>query len=71
MINRLNNIWVIIISIILLFVIIRKIINLNKPFNEKRFIEQYQNQIKLKKEFNMGKIYNQLPTLASYYVGIN
>ncbi len=71
MIDKFNNIWVIIISIILLFIIIKKIINLNKPFDESRFIEQYKNQEKLKKKFNIKSLHQSLPKLASYYVGIN
>ncbi len=71
MIDKFNNIWVIIISVILLFIIIKKIINLNEPFDEGRFIEQYKNQEKLKKKFNMKSIQQSLPKLASYYVGLN
>ena len=56
MLEKFNNIWVILLSILLLYVIVRKIINLNKPFDEKRFIQQYKNQLKLKKQLIL-KIY--------------
>ena len=42
-----------------------------KPFDEKRFIEQYVNQQKLKERFTLEAIPQSLPKLASYYVGIN
>ena len=71
MIDSFNNIWVIIIAIILLFVIIRKLINLNKPFDEERFINQYKNQIKLKKNFKLDSLPEQIPTIASYWVGLS
>ena len=71
MLDKFNNIWVIIISIIILLIIIKKIYNLNKPFDEKRFVEQYRNQIKLKNNFSLKSIPKTLPKLASYYVGLN
>ena len=71
MLDKFNNIWIILLSILLLIIIVRKIINLNKPFDETRFIEQYKNQIKLKKQFNIGAIQKNIPKLASYYVGLN
>jgi hypothetical protein len=71
MLDRFNNIWVILICIILAFFIIKKIYNFNKPFDEKRFIEQYINQQKLKEKFSLEAIPQSLPKLASYYVGLN
>lgn len=71
MLDRLNNYWVILICIILLIFIIKKIYNLNKPFDEKRFIEQYVNQKKLKEKFTFGSIPQSLPKLASYFIGLN
>jgi len=53
MLDCFNNFWVIFIAAILLFFIIKKIINLNKPFNHNKFIKQYYNQIKLKKKLNL------------------
>lgn len=71
MLDNFNNIWVILLCIILLLFIIKKIYNLNKPFDEKRFIEQYINQQKLKNNFSFEAIPHSLPKLASYYVGLN
>jgi hypothetical protein len=70
MLEKFNNIWVILLSILLLYVIVRKIINLNKPFDEKRFIQQYKNQLKLRKQFNIDIIQKNIPKLTSYYVGL-
>ena len=66
-----NNIWVLIISAILLIVIIKKIYNLNKPFDEDRFVKQYINQHKIKNKFNLKSIPEGLPILTSYYIGLN
>jgi hypothetical protein len=70
MLQKFNNIWVILISILLLYIIVRKIINLNKPFDERRFIEQYTNQLKLRKQLNIEIIQKNIPKLTSYYVGL-
>jgi len=70
MLEKFNNIWVILLSILLLWIIVRKIINLNKPFDEKRFIQQYKNQLKLRKQFNIDIIQKNIPKLTSYYVGL-
>ena len=40
-------------------------------FDEIKFIEQFKNQQKLKKKFTFDNIHKGLPTLASYYVGLN
>jgi hypothetical protein len=75
-----NNIWVVIISLILLYIIYNKINNLNKPFDKARFVEKYTNQKKLwKKLKNTTNISKNgkgiepitIPLLASYYVGLN
>jgi hypothetical protein len=71
MLDRLNNSYVILISIFLLIIIIKKIYNLNKPFDEKRFMEQCINQEKLKNKFNLNSIPLELPKLTSYYIGLN
>ena len=71
MLDKFNNMWIILLSILLLVIIVRKIINLNKPFDEPRFIEQYKNQIKLRKQFNINMIQKNIPKLTSYYVGLN
>jgi hypothetical protein len=70
MLEKFNNIWIILLSILLLYVIVRKIINLNKPFDENRFIQQYRNQLKLKKQLNINIIQQNIPKLTSYYVGL-
>jgi hypothetical protein len=70
MLDKFNNIWIIIISIIIFIIIIKKICNLNKPFDQNRFIEQYTNQIKLQEKFTLKSIPNNIPKIASYYIGI-
>jgi hypothetical protein len=66
-----NNIWVLVIGLFLLYTIYKKIKNLDKPFDESKFIEQYKNQRRLKKKINFTTLQKGLPTIASYYVGIN
>jgi hypothetical protein len=66
-----NNIWVLIFGLFLLYAIYKKIKNLNKPFDELKFIEQFKNQKRLKKKINFTNLQKGLPTIASYYVGIN
>jgi len=68
--NKFNNGWVIIISIILFYFIIKKIINLNKPFDENKFIKQYINQQKIKNKLSLEFMQKQIPKLTQYYVGI-
>ena len=65
------NLWLILISIIILYIIIKKIINLNKPFNEKKFIDKYINYKKLKKKLNFNNITENIPLITSYYIGLN
>ena len=65
-----NNFWGILIILILIFAIYKKIINLDKPYDKNKFIIQYQNQIKLKKKFNISNIIKNIPSIASYYIGI-
>jgi hypothetical protein len=71
MLDCLNNFWVIIICLILFFVIIQKICNLNKPFDEQKFLIQFQNQEKLKKKLNLNSIHDVIPKLTNFYVGVN
>lgn len=66
MLEKLNNIWVYIVSIILFVIIIKKIINLNKPFNQERFVEQMENQKKLRNKISMNMIKEELPVLANH-----
>ena len=66
MLEKLNNIWTFIIAIILFIVIIKKIIKLNKPFDQERFIEQINNQQKLKQKINIDMIKEDLPALTNY-----
>ncbi len=61
-----NNIWVLFFSGLLLFAIIKKISNLNKPFDESKFIEQYQNQQKLKKKLNFDNFHQNIPKITSF-----
>ena len=66
----LNNFFGILIILFLIFSIYKKITNLNKPYDETKFINQYQNQLKLQKNFNLGNMIENIPDVASYYVGI-
>ena len=66
-----NNFWGIIIVLILIFVIYKKLSNLNKPYDEEKFIIQYQNKLKLSKKINIKNLMTNIPDIASYYVGIN
>jgi hypothetical protein len=65
------NLWLILLSIILLYIIIKKIINFEKPFNEKLFIEKYNNYKKLEEKINLNNVKENLPLLTSYYIGLN
>ena len=66
-----NNIWGIIIILFLIYAIYKKINNLNKPYDKKKFIIQYKNQKKLVEKINLTNLMKNIPTIASYYVGIN
>jgi len=66
----LNNFFGILIILFLIFAIYKKITNLNKPYDQTKFIKQYQNQIKLQENFSLKKIMENIPNVASYYVGI-
>ena len=65
------NIWFILFSVFLLYVIIKKIMNLNKPFNQKIFIEKYNNSKKLEKKINLDNFKKNISHMTSYYIGIN
>ena len=65
------NTWLIILSIILLFIIIKKIKNFGKPFNEKLFIEKYNNYKKLEEKINLENFKQNIPLITSYYIGLN
>ena len=71
MLEQFNNIWVIIIAVILIYIIIKKITNLNNSIDEDVYIEKHKNQERLKKQFNFNDLPKELPALASYYVGLN
>jgi hypothetical protein len=61
----------IIIILFLIYYIYKKFKNLNKPFDEKKFIVQYQNQKKLKQKVSLPNFMKNIPSLTSYYVGLN
>ena len=65
------NTWLIIISIILFYIIVKKIINLGKPFNEEQFIEKYNNYKKLEEKMNLEKITQNIQSITSYFIGLN
>ncbi len=66
-----NNIWGVIIVLFLIYTIYKKISNLDKPFDKKKFIIQYKNKKRLEEKINIPNIMKNIPTIASYYVGIN
>ena len=70
MLGLFNSPWIILICIIILYAIFKKIWNLNKPFDEQKFIMQHMNQEKLKKNFTLESFHKHLPDIASYYVGL-
>lgn len=66
-----NNLWIILLSLFLVYYIIKKIISLNKPFNTKEFIIKYKNQKKLQKKLSFDSIKHNLTSLVSYYFGLH
>ena len=68
MLEKLNSIWALIFAIILIIIIAKKIINLNKPFDQEKFINQIENQKKLKEKININIIKEELPLIANYLV---
>lgn len=66
-----NNIWGIIIVLFLIFAIYKKIKNIDKPYDKKKFIIQYKNHKKLEEKINLPNLMKNIPTMASYYVGIS
>jgi hypothetical protein len=70
MLKIFNNIWVILISCFVLYLIINKIINMNKPFDVENFIQKYENQEKIKNKLSLNNFKSGLSTIASYYIGV-
>ena len=68
--NLFNNYWIILLSLLILYIIIKKILNFNKYFDEEKFIKQYKNQQKLENKFKNLNIFEGIPLLTSYYVGL-
>ena len=68
MLDIFNSCWSIIIAIILLYFIIKKIYNLNKPFDEEKFINQLYNQERIKDKFDVNFITQRIPDIAHYYL---
>jgi len=64
-----NNIWGIIIVLILIYAIYKQIIKLNKPFDKCKFISQNQSHIKDQNQLN--NLIKIIPQLTSYYVGVH
>jgi hypothetical protein len=71
MLNLFNNKWILLISIIIIYVVIKKIYYLNKPFNEEKFIKQQINKNKLKNKIKNIDIQSELYKGLSYYIGLN
>ena len=70
MLDLFNNSWIIILSIVIIFVVFKKIYYLNKPFDKDKFIYQYLNKNKIKNKLSNIDLHKELSTIASYYVGI-
>ena len=68
MLDIFNSCWTIIVAILLLYFILKKIYNLNKPFDEDKFINQLNNQEKLKKNLNLDFFKQSIPDIAHYYI---
>jgi hypothetical protein len=68
MLEKLNNKWTLLFAIILFVIIVRKIIKLNKPFDQEKFINQMENQKKLKEKISINMIKEELPLIANYIV---
>jgi hypothetical protein len=71
MLDRFNNPWILLFCAFLIYSIIKKICKINKPFDEQQFMKQIKNQDKLKENFSLDFIKRSIPSLASYYVGLN
>ncbi len=67
----LNNIWGIIIVLVLVYIIYKKIRDLNKPYDKDKIIVQYKKQKQIQHKINIPNLMKNIPTIASYYVGIN
>ena len=65
------NVWLLIFSIILFYIIIKKIINFEKSFDETLFIEKYYNYKKLKKKLNLDNLKKNIPSITSYFLGLS
>lgn len=70
MLQFLNNFWVILLSLFILYIIIYKIIYIDEPLNEIKYIEQFKNQKKIRKKINLNYIKKDLSTIASFYFGV-
>lgn len=70
MFEYLNNFWIILICIVLLYIIINKIIHLNSPFDENTFITKYKNQKKLQEKFTLPNLYKSIPSMFECYLGL-
>lgn len=68
MLDYLNNIWVILICIVLLYFIFKKICNLWQPFDEEKFIKQMKNQEKFEEKFSLSNLPSMIPSLTSMYI---
>lgn len=64
----LNNIWGIIIILILLFIIYNKIYSLDKQYDKKELINEYQNQLNIQKKINIHELMYNIPTITSYLI---
>jgi hypothetical protein len=70
MFEFLNNIWIFIIAGFILYIIIIKLIYMDKPFNTVKYIEQYKNRKKLEKKLNFNYLKKEFPAIANYYFGV-
>jgi hypothetical protein len=70
MLEILNNKWIIIISIILIYFIVKKIIKIFKPIDVDDYYKKLYNQEKLKKKLSLDNLKINASNLASYYFGV-
>ena len=66
MLEKLNNYWVLILSFLIFCMIIKKLYYLNKPFDEQKFIQQYNNQTKLKDKIGINYLLTNQKEIMNY-----
>ncbi len=70
MLEIFNNKWIIIISFILLYIIIKKFLNFFKPININDYNIEEINKKKIKKQLSFKNLNINISDVVSYYFGI-